>query len=125
MFFFGPVNLSASTLTVPTITLTIGGPTVTVPISIVGALESRTITFLKIDPAPGIGNSTTNPSSGFFNSGTGGASGFQNVGGGSSGVWNSGLSSAIGNSGFRTSARCSQAGRTWATPYRAFSTPVR
>ncbi|WP_444308940.1 pentapeptide repeat-containing protein, partial [Mycobacterium marinum] len=98
LFFLGPINLGASTLTIPTVTIALGGPSTNIPISIVGAVESRTITFLDIPAAPGFGNTTAGPSSGVFNAGTGGNSGFANFGAASSGLWNSGVAAA-GNSG--------------------------
>ncbi|ORB65906.1 PPE family protein, partial [Mycobacterium shinjukuense] len=70
-FYFGPFDLPQSAITIPLVTLTIGGPTTNIDITIAGALEGRTIHIIDIPAAPGFGNSTSGPSSGFFNSGTG------------------------------------------------------
>ncbi|MHA7652809.1 PPE family protein, partial [Mycobacterium sp. ML5] len=99
-FYLGPINIPTSAITLPVVTINIGGPNTAIAMNFAGALEGRTIPILSIPGGPGFGNATTGPSSGFFNSGTGSSSGFGNFGPGNSG-WQNVSTAALGNSGLQ------------------------
>ena len=98
----GPITFPGTSVSVPQVVGTIGGPGVSIPLTLTGTVGPGRISFLRLD-GPGLFNSTGVPSSGLFNSGGGGGSGFFNSGGLSvTGLLNEGLNpglSGYGNKG--------------------------
>jgi PPE-repeat protein len=100
----GPITFPGTDITVPQIVGTIGGPGVSIPITVNGSIGPGRISVLQLG-GPGLFNSSIAPSSGLFNSGGGGGSGFFNSGAGvASGLFNEALQAAgAGQSGVSNS----------------------
>jgi PPE-repeat protein len=75
----GPITFPGTSITVPQIVGTLGGPGVSIPVTLTGTVGPGRISLLRFE-GPGFFNSTDTPSSGLFNSGAGGGSGFLNSG---------------------------------------------
>lgn len=76
----GPITFPGTSISVPQLVGNLGGPGVSIPVTLNGTIGPGRISFLRLD-GPGLFNSTGVPSSGLFNSGAGGGSGFFNTGG--------------------------------------------
>ena len=95
----GPITFPGTDITVPQLVGTLGGPGVSIPITLNGTLGPGRISFLRLD-GPGLFNSTGAPSSGLFNSGAGAGSGFFNSGALSvSGLMNEALQTGLSGYG--------------------------
>ncbi|MFN8071804.1 MAG: hypothetical protein U0R66_08370 [Mycobacterium sp.] len=95
----GPITFPGTSISVPQVVGTLGGPGVSIPLTLNGTFGPGRISFFRLD-GPGLFNSTGVPSSGLFNSGSGAGSGFFNSGGLSvSGLLNEGLNPGL--SGYR------------------------
>lgn len=75
----GPITFPGTSITVPQLVGTIGGPEVSIPATLSGTIGPGRISLLRLG-GPGLFNATGVPSSGWFNSGAGGGSGFLNSG---------------------------------------------
>ncbi|HPZ94064.1 MAG TPA: beta-propeller fold lactonase family protein, partial [Mycobacterium sp.] len=93
----GPITVPDITIgaTEPLLSANLGGPGVSIPISLSGAIGPLKATLLDIG-GPGLLNATDTPSSGLFNSGAGGGSGIFNTGAGVSGFWNVAVQQLLG-----------------------------
>jgi PPE-repeat protein len=94
----GPIIFPGADVTVPELVGTLGGPGVSIPVTLNGSIGPGRISFFRLG-GPGLLNSTGVASSGLLNSGAGGGSGFLNAGAaGISGLMNEALQSPL--SGF-------------------------
>ncbi len=75
----GPITFPGTGITVPKIEGTLGGPGVSIPVTLNGTLGPGRISLFRLG-GPGLFNSTGVASSGLFNYGAGGSSGFFNDG---------------------------------------------
>ena len=75
----GPITFPGTSITVPKIVGTLGGPDTTIPVVLNGTLGPGRISLFRLG-GPGLFNSSDVPSSGLFNYGGGGSSGFFNSG---------------------------------------------
>lgn len=92
----GPITFPGTSITVPQIVGTLGGPGVSIPVTLNGSLGPGRISLFRLG-GPGLFNSSDDPSSGIFNYGAGGGSGFFNDGAAAISGWmntalNTGLS---------------------------------
>ena len=95
----GPITFPGTDITVPQLVGTLGGPGVSIPVTLNGTIGPGRISFFRLD-GPGFFNSTDAPSSGLFNSGSGGGSGFLNSGAaGISGLNNEALQAGLSGHG--------------------------
>lgn len=95
----GPITFPGTSISVPQVVGTLGGPGVSIPLTLNGTVGPGRISFFRLD-GPGLFNSTGIPSSGLFNSGGGGGSGFFNSGAAAvSGLLNEALQPGL--SGYR------------------------
>jgi len=107
----GPIAFPGTNVDVPEIVGTLGGPGVSIPITLNGTLGPGRISLFRLG-GPGLFNSSDVPSSGLFNYGGGGSSGFFNAGAagvsgwmntalqaGASGANNTGSGSGYSNTG--------------------------
>jgi len=95
----GPITFPGTTITVPQVVGTLGGPGVSIPFTLTGTVGPGRISLLRFE-GPGFFNSTDAPSSGLFNSGAGGGSGFFNSGAaGISGLNNEALQPGLSGNG--------------------------
>ncbi len=95
----GPVMFPGADVNLPEVVGTIGGPGVSIPVTVTGSIGPGRISLLRFG-GPGLFNMTGAPTSGLFNSGAGGGSGFLNAGSGvSSGLLNEALLAMIALSG--------------------------
>ncbi len=94
----GPITFPGTSIIVPDIVGTLGGPDVSIPVTLNGTLGPGRISVFRLG-GPGLFNSTGVLSSGIFNSGDGGGSGFFNSGAlGVSGWMNEALNSGLSGS---------------------------
>ena len=75
----GPITFPGTNVSVPEIVGTLGGPGVSIPVTVNGTVGPGRISVFRLD-GPGLFNSTGFASSGLFNSGDGAGSGFFNSG---------------------------------------------
>jgi hypothetical protein len=95
----GPITFPGTSILVPQLVGTLGGPGVSIPVTLNGTVGPGRISFLRLD-GPGLFNSTGVPSSGLFNSGAGAGSGFFNSGALSvSGLMNEALQTGLSGYG--------------------------